>query len=93
MIGFGSNLSNHSQRVVVGGQKSSPKLLSAGVPQGSILGLLFLIFINDVMTDLQTRIPQYADDMQLGNWSTLPISISPQPSRPNVRKYPMIRMG
>ena len=63
---FGSYLSNRSQRVVVGGQMSNSKLLSASVPQGSILGpLLFLIYINDITANIKSNIHQFADDTQL----------------------------
>ena len=61
-----SYLSNRRQRVVVGGKSSQYLPTFAGVPQGSILGpLLFLIFINDMTTDLQLECHQYADDTTL----------------------------
>ena len=42
-------LSNRYQRVVLNGQSSSWVKVSAGVPQGSILGsLFFLIYINNL---------------------------------------------
>jgi hypothetical protein len=63
---FKSYLSNRSQRVALGGLKSPPNSLHAGVPQGSILGpLLFLIFINDLPNDLQTKASLFADDTTL----------------------------
>ena len=42
-------LSESKQYVVIDGCLSSPRTVTAGVPQGSILGLImFLFFINDL---------------------------------------------
>lgn len=61
-----SYLSNRRQRVILPGTHSSWNILKAGVPQGSILGpLLFLIYINDIVTDIGSQIRLFADDTSL----------------------------
>jgi hypothetical protein len=60
---FTSYLQNRSQRVVIEGAESENESINAGVPQGSILGpLLFLVYINDLIDEIQTNIRVYADD-------------------------------
>jgi hypothetical protein len=59
-------LTNRSQKVVIGGEESSIETINAGVPQGSILGpLLFLVFINDIIEDLENDMFLFADDASL----------------------------
>ena len=59
-------LSNRSQRVALNGQYSEWKDIKAGVPQGSILGpLLFLIYINDLSSNLKSTVKLFADDVSL----------------------------
>ena len=60
---FTNYLSDRYQRVCIRNATSSWKKISAGVPQGSILGpLLFVIFINDIVNDINSFIRLFADD-------------------------------
>ena len=59
-------LSERKQRVVINNSTSSWRDINAGVPQGSILGpLLFIVFINDILTDINSTIKLFADDTSL----------------------------
>ena len=58
-------LSNMSQRVMLYGQESSWFHNKNGVPQGSILGPLFLIHINDLPDGLSSTAKFFADDASL----------------------------
>ena len=59
-------LSERRQHVVLNGQASTWTNVTAGVPQGSILGpLLFLIDINDLSEGLSTNAKLFADDTSL----------------------------
>ena len=63
---FESYLHGRYQRVVINGRNSEWKPITAGVPQGSILGpLLFLIFVNDIVDDLECDPFLFADDTSL----------------------------
>ena len=76
---FSSYLSDRRQIVVVDGIKSSEKKVQAGVPQGSRLGpLLFLIYINDIVNDLESEILLFADDTTLLASGTDPSETSDQ---------------
>jgi hypothetical protein len=58
-----SYLTNRQQRVKHHGVKSDWYTLKKGVPQGSILGpLIFNIFINDLLWNIEESIYNYADD-------------------------------
>ena len=59
-------LTDRKQRVVINGQFSEWVRITAGVPQGSILGpLLFLIYFNDIVLNINSEIALYADDGNL----------------------------
>lgn len=63
---FQSYLGDRTQRVALEGSCSACKRVRAGVPQGPILGpLLFLININDIVTDIHSHIRLFADDTSL----------------------------
>ena len=57
-------LTNRKQIVQINNNSSKTRILTCGVPQGSVLGpLLFLIYINDLHLRLQdVNVSQYADD-------------------------------
>ena len=69
---FASYLDNRTQICDINCCKSTPKLLSCGVPQGTILGpLLFLLYINDLPNCLHfSQTGMYADDTSLTFAST-----------------------
>ena len=60
---FRSYLSDRRQLVDGSGTLSSSAAIACGVPQGSILGpLLFLIYVNDISSDVNHKLLLYADD-------------------------------
>ena len=51
------------QRVVVNGVKSDWGPVVSGVQQGTVLGpLLFSLHVNDITTDIESKIRLFADD-------------------------------
>ena len=60
---FKAYLSNRKQRVILPGTNAEWAYTKAGVPRGSVLvPLLFLIYVNDIVTDIGTNIRLFADD-------------------------------
>ncbi|KAL8618799.1 hypothetical protein ACOMHN_000227 [Nucella lapillus] len=58
-----SFLSNRRQAVVVDGEKAEFSSVKSGVPQGSVLGpCLFLVYINDLPKNLNSKVRIFADD-------------------------------
>lgn len=61
-----SYLSDRTQIVCIGGEKSSPNNPQSSVPQGSILSpLLFALFINDLPPLIKSNILLFADDFKI----------------------------
>ena len=59
-------LQGRQQQVVIEGVTSSSSSVTSGVPQGTVLGpVLFLLFINDIATDISSSIRLFADDCVL----------------------------
>ena len=63
---FENYLYERKQCVCLNRVYSNTVTIEAGVPQGSILGtLLFLIYINDIVSDITSNVNLFADDTSL----------------------------
>ena len=63
---IGNFLENRQHRVTLRGSSSTWKDVHSRVPQGSVLGpLLFVVYINDLVGDLESRASLFADDAKI----------------------------
>lgn len=70
-------LTNRFQVISLNNCFSNRTHVTSGVPQGSVLGpLLFLIYINDIATNITSQIRLFADDCVLYNEISCPADIS-----------------
>ena len=59
-------LKERKQRVVIRGSKSNWLETYSGVPQGSVIGpLLFLIYVNDLPQEINSKLNMFADDTKM----------------------------
>ena len=59
-------LVGRQQRVIVSGSRSGWAPVPSGVPQGSVLApLLFILYVNDLPSDMNSAVKIFADDSKL----------------------------
>jgi hypothetical protein len=79
-------LADRKQVVVVDGIKSETLEIKADVPQGSRLGpLLFIIYMNDIVDEIESDVLIFADDTSLLASGTDPIKTVQQLNRDLVK--------
>ena len=67
-------LTGRVQQVCVSGTKSEWAKVSSGIPQGSVLGpVLFVLYINDLPSNIKSNIFMFADDTKLFRTIETPI--------------------
>ena len=73
-----SFLSNRSIAIRVDGFLSEPHSINSGVPQGSVISpVLFILFINDLLSSTSSSIYSFADDTYLSSsFSSSPSNLS-----------------
>ena len=77
-----SYINGRKQIVVVDGIKSDTLEIKAGVPQGSRLGpLLFIIYLNNIITEIESDILIFADDTSLLSTGADPAETAQQLNR------------
>ena len=63
---FRSYLTGRTQQTTIKGHLSETAVITAGIPQGSILGpLLFILYMNDLPLHIDNNIDMFADDSTL----------------------------
>ena len=64
---IGDWLSDRQQCVVLNSEVSDWQKVISGVPQGSVLGsTLFIIYVNDLESNILSQIAKFEDDIKLG---------------------------
>ena len=59
-------LTDWTQHVLLKGESSPSKIVTSGVPQGTVLGpLMFLLYINDISRNITSSLRLFADDCLL----------------------------
>ena len=61
-------LSDRVQQVCINGANSTWKPVTSGIPQGSVLGpILFVLYINDLPSNILSNVYMFADDTNIFN--------------------------